>query len=230
MRVVLLPGMDGTGELFVEFMRSMPEPGSIQAIRYSQETAQSYLQLLPSVKAFVPECEPYFLLAESFSTPLAIQFAATKPPHLKGMILCAGFASSPLVGWKRALAVRLAPILFRLPFSSAAMTHFLIGEGASPPLKSALRNAILSVRPGVLAERLRAVLGCDAREALRQVAVPILYIQATGDRLIPKSCMEEIRKIQPDIRVARIDGPHLILQRDPQQAAQFVAGFIREAR
>ena len=100
-RLILLPGMHGTGELFSEFMRMMSEPKHIEALQYPPDVGPSYPQSLAVVQAFVPESGPYFLLAESFSTPLAIQFAATHPQNLKGLILAAGFASSPVGGLRR---------------------------------------------------------------------------------------------------------------------------------
>jgi pimeloyl-[acyl-carrier protein] methyl ester esterase len=227
-RLVLLPGMHGTGELFSEFMKMISEPKHIEAISYPTDASLSYQQLMRAVHSFVPASDPYFLLAESFSTPLAIQFAATKPTNLKGLILCAGFATSPLNGPRRFVASLLAPLLFHLPVFGFPMNHFLIGPNAPPPLQAAVQAAVSSVMPNVLAERLRAVLSCDARQALSEVAVPILYIQATNDRVIPKSCLDEIRRIKPDLRVAEIDGPHLILQREPNRSADIVSKFVEE--
>jgi pimeloyl-[acyl-carrier protein] methyl ester esterase len=186
-RLVLLPGMHGTAELFSEFMKAMPEPMHIEASNYPADASPSYSQLLGMVQFFVPASDPYFLLAESFSTPLAIQFAATNPTNLKGLILCAGFASSPLIGLSRITASLFAPLLFRLPVFDFAMNHFLIGPNPPDSLQNAARAAVSSVKPAVLTARLRAVLPCDACQALNQIAVPILYIQATKDKVIPIS-------------------------------------------
>jgi pimeloyl-[acyl-carrier protein] methyl ester esterase len=226
-RLVLLPGMHGTGELFSEFTSRIPEPKHLEALYYPMEVSFSYSQLLEVVQSFVPASDPYFLLAESFSTPLAIQFAATRPTNLKGLILCAGLASSPLTGPSRFAASLLAPLLFRLPVFDFAM-NFLIGRNAPDSLQAAVRAAVSAVKPDVLTARLRAVLSCDQRQALSRVAVPMLYIQATKDKVIPKSCLEEIRLIKPDVRVVEIGGPHLILQREPKQSANIVAKFIEE--
>ena len=130
-RLVLLPGMHGAGELFSKFMSTMPVQKHIEALHYPADVSPSYRQLLGAVQFFVPAYDPYFLLAESFSTPLAIQFAASKPPNLKGLILCAGFASSPLTGPGRIAASLLAPLLFRLPVFQFPMNRFLIGP--NPP-------------------------------------------------------------------------------------------------
>jgi pimeloyl-ACP methyl ester carboxylesterase len=227
-RLVLLPGMHGTGELFSEFMKVIPEPKHIEAISYPTDASLSYAQLLRLVQSFVPAADPYFILAESFSTPLAIQFAAANPVNLKGLILCAGFASSPLAGPGRVAASMLAPLLFHLPVFDFAMDRFLIGPNPPESLKAAVRAAVSSVSPGVLTARLRAALSCDAREALSRVTVPTLYIQAAKDRIVPKPRLDEIRRIKPEIRAAGIDGPHLILQREPKQSADIVTKFIQE--
>jgi pimeloyl-[acyl-carrier protein] methyl ester esterase len=220
--------MHGTGELFSDFMKAMPGSMQIEALHYPTDARLSHQQLLGTVQFFVPASDPYFLLAESFSTPLAIHFAATNPANLKGLILCAGFASSPLTGPRRIAASLLAPLLFRLPVFDFAMNRFLIGSNPPESIGAAVRAAVSSVNPRVLTARLRAVLSRDARQALSEVAVPILYICANNDKVVPKSCLDEIRRIKPGIRVAEIDGPHLILQREPEQSANIVAKFIEE--
>ena len=220
--------MHGTGELFSEFIRIVPEPKHIQALHYPTDASPPYDQLQAMVQTMVPESAPYFLLAESYSTPLAIEFAATNPPNLKGLVLCAGFVSSPLTGPKRFLASLLAPTLFHMRIPAVAMNHFLIGPNAPESLQVAVRAAIDAVEPGVMAGRLRMVLRCDMRQALTKVAAPLLYIQATKDKLVPPSCLAEIRRIRPDIRVVQIDGPHLILQRESKQSAEAIARFIHE--
>jgi pimeloyl-[acyl-carrier protein] methyl ester esterase len=227
-RLVLLPGMHGDGKLFSDFMSRIPEPKHLEAVNYPAEESFSYSQLLEVVQSFVPASDPYFLLAESFSTPLAIQFAATNPANLKGLILCAGFASSPLTGPSRLAASLFAPLVFGLPVFGFAMDRFLIGPNPPELLHAAVRAAVSSVSPNILAARLRAVLCCDRRQHLSRIQVPMLYIQATNDMVVPKSCLDEIRRVKPDIRVAEINGPHLILQRETIQSADIVAKFIQE--
>jgi len=106
------------------------------------------------------------------------------------------------------------------------MSHFLVGPGAPQSLHTAVRAAIRSVKPKVLTVRLRQILAVDARIALGKVSVPILYIQAKQDRMVGPSCLEEIRGIKPQVDVACIEGPHLILQRKPQQCADIIMKFL----
>jgi pimeloyl-ACP methyl ester carboxylesterase len=66
------------------------------------------------------------------------------------------------------------------------------------------------------------------RADLSKVVVPMLYIRATRDRLVPRNCLEEIQAVMPRTKVVELDGPHLILQREPKQSAEVVMRFIEE--
>jgi pimeloyl-[acyl-carrier protein] methyl ester esterase len=227
MRLVLLPGMHGSGELFSEFMHAIPEPKQIEALCYPNDVIWSYPQLLRTVQAFVPESDAYYLLAESFSTPLAIQLAATRPANLNGLILCAGFASSPVKGWRRLFARLFAGLSLSVGIPKFA-SNLLAGPNAPPTLLAAVRAAISAVKPNVLAARARGVLACDATTELSKIDVPILYLLAKQDKIVPPWCLQEIRGIKPDVNVVSIDAPHLLLQREPQLAAAAVTEFVHK--
>jgi pimeloyl-ACP methyl ester carboxylesterase len=227
-RLVLLPGMDGTGDLFADFVSALPDGFETGIVRYPTEVFLSYSELMPLVQSFAPASEPFVLVAESFSTPLAIQFAATNPPNLKGLVLCAGFASSPTRGWMRFIGSLLAPLLFRMGLPDFAAKHWLVGPDASPGLLSAVKSAISSVQPEVLSARFSAVLDCDARGDLSRVAVPILCLQAQKDRLVPAFSLDEIRRIKPLVTVREISGPHLLFQRRSEEAAEVLVEFLRK--
>jgi pimeloyl-[acyl-carrier protein] methyl ester esterase len=227
-RLVLLPGMDGTGDLFADFVKALPAGFETDAVRYPTNDYKPYFELMEYILTAVPSSEPFVLIAESFSTPLAVQFAAMNPSNLKGLVICAGFVTSPAHGLLRFFGSLFAPLLFRVPFSQASMQLLLVGPGASSSLQSAVHGAISSVRRKVLSARLQAVLVCDTRNELKEVTVPILYIQAEHDHLVPPSSLEEILRIQPRTILATIAGPHLILQREPQKAAEIIAGFTHQ--
>jgi pimeloyl-[acyl-carrier protein] methyl ester esterase len=178
LKLVLLPGMDGTGMLFAGFVTALPESFETMTVRYPTDRPLSNLELEGIVRAACPVTEPFMLVAESFSTPLAIQYAASNPVNLEGLVLCAGFATSPVRGWRRLLGWLLSPLVFRVPLPNLAAKLWLVGPDAPPSLLATVRAAVSSVQPRVLAARLRAVLGCDVRAELCRVAAPVLYIQA----------------------------------------------------
>ncbi len=189
--LVLLPGLDGTGTLFTDLISELPPTLTVKIARYPTQRFLSYSELVPCVQELVPNSSPFLLVAESFSTPLAAKLAATRPPNLAGLIMCAGFVTNPVGSWSLLVRVLARPLLFRLSIPDLVFEHFLIG--ASPPnaLEAGVRQALRLVNPGVLARRVRAVLGCDAREDLARTEIPIMYIQAEGDRLVRQECFRE---------------------------------------
>jgi len=226
-KLVLLPGMDGTGELFREFVKALPDEIKTEVVRYPGDVILSYVDLMPFVLAAIPESAPFVLLAESFSTPLAIEFAASCPSNLKGVIICVGFVASPAQGWRRLVASLFAPVAFRVTPPKFVLRFLMAGRDAPLSRRVPVGSALSEVEPKVMAARLRAVLRCDVRAELGRVAVPIFYLQAMQDRLVGGDCVEEILRVRPETVVEAIDGPHQLLQRHPQRSAGIVAEFLR---
>ncbi len=106
------------------------------------------------------------------------------------------------------------------------LERFLIGAHAPRELLEAVRDALRSVSPDVLAFRVQTVMECDAREDLVRVRVPILYLQAEQDRLVAKSSFEEIQRLKPDTIFASIPAPHLLSQREPNKSAASIVHFL----
>lgn len=227
-RILILPGMDGTGKLLLEFMaaHSLLASARKQIAVYPADAVLSYDQLATLVRSFCEESASFVLMAESFSTPLAIRIAAQRPANLQGLILCAGFAHCPVRAPMRWLAWLLSPFLLRAALPEFAIRKWLLGRDAPDLLVKTARDAIASVQPAVLSARLRSVLQCDARQELRRVDVPVLYLQARHDRLVSADSLDDIRAVKPDTRVAVLDGPHFLLQREPQRAAEAVTEFL----
>jgi len=196
---------------------------------YPNDILLSNSELLNLIRSFVPASEPFVILAESFSTPLSIQFAAANPPNLKGLILCAGFATSPLRGARRILGQYLSPLL---PFVPAGIAGGIMVSGSHAPqsILGRLRSAINSVRSSVLVDRARSVLACDVLDQLRCINVPVLYMQASHDLLVHPVCLEEMRNVKPEMDVAVLNGAHIMLQLMPRQSAEVVASFARRLR
>jgi pimeloyl-[acyl-carrier protein] methyl ester esterase len=223
---VLLPGMDGTGDLFAPFLAALPSSFGAIVATYPQDRNLTHPELITCARSFLPESDSYALLAESFSSPLAVQIAAEKPPNLKALVLCAGFVSSPMRGWMRRLLRLLGPPHSRLHLPPFLLRRVLLGQDAPDSLLETVKGAITAIHPEVLHSRLQMTATCDARAELAQVSVPILYLQAGQDRIVPSRCLDEIRRIKPETASVTIQGPHLLLQREPQAAVHAMVDLI----
>jgi len=220
--------MDGTGLLFGEFVAALPSSFVTVTANYPTDRHLTNSEMQRLIREVCPVVEPFTLLAESFSTPLAIQYAAARPTNLSGLILCAGFATSPLPGWKGSLASLVAPLVFARGVPDLAVRALVLDRNASANRVAHFHQVISSVRPQVLAKRLRDLLGCDVQKELSKVSVPILYIQAKRDRLVSASCVATIKDAKPETSVVVVDAPHLLLQSEPHQTADAIGKFCAQ--
>src|SRR4029077_8625712 len=111
--------------------------------------------------------------------------AARQPRGLRGVILCATFACSPLPSFARWLRVLIRPFWFRV-IPRSLIRRVLLGRFDTASLGQMVETAIAEVQPGVLAARARAVVAVDVGPQLQSCPVPILYLAATEDRLVTR--------------------------------------------
>jgi pimeloyl-ACP methyl ester carboxylesterase len=224
-RLILLPGLDGTGELFGPLLGVVPRRLPIRVISYPTEQTLRYDDLLNLIDSRLAVEGAMVLIAESFSGPLALRYAAMNLERVQAVILCASFICSPVPRWLRFFAKSL---FFGLPLPTSAIRYLLVGWSATVELVQMVKQAIRKVPPQVLARRMKDVFDVDCSEALRLCTVPILYLGATQDALVRRSSIAAIRAIRPDVQVRMIDGPHLLLQREPLAAWREIERFLAE--
>jgi pimeloyl-ACP methyl ester carboxylesterase len=221
--IVLLPGMDGTGQLFKPFAEALKGKLEVRVVQYPTAGALGYEELEAVARSQLPPEGNFVILGESFSGPIAISLAATQPPGLVGLVLCSSFARTPLPALKvlspfaKALPVKQVPL--------AMVSYVLLGGFATPALRSALRSALAQVSASAFRERVKAVLSIDVTAKLKAVKVPLLYLLASQDRVVPKSAAKHITQVFPSTRVVTIEAPHFLLQVAPAAAASAIGTF-----
>ncbi len=225
--LVLLPGLDGTARLFDPVLAALPDSLRAVPIAYPTDAVLGYDELEELLAPLLPQ-EPFALLGESFSGPLALRLAARCSPRLRAVVLVASFVRSP-VAWPRLLGPLARDALFRVQPPGFAIRRWMVGDDASPALVTLVREAIAGVQPRVVAARVREVLRVDATDALLAIRVPLLYLAGGRDRLVSPGTTAELQRLLPGMEVAVLDAPHLVLQRRPQQAADVIAGFLQRA-
>ena len=224
--MVLLPGLEGTGDLFANLLPELPQTLNVVTAAYPPQRFLPYAELVSWLSDVVPKEGLFALLAESYGTPLAVKFAATHPPNLVGIILSAGFISNPVRSWGLVPKLLARPLLFRFLPPDFILEYFVVGPHASESLKSAFRQAVRSVSAKVLAERARAVINCDAKLEIGQVNVPLLYLRGTEDRLVGEESLDQIKRLHPETISFSVRAPHLLLQREPRIAASAITRFL----
>jgi pimeloyl-ACP methyl ester carboxylesterase len=215
MRLVLLPGLHGTEVLFHRFVEELPAGIQPKIIAYPHEKL-TYVELTDHVLPRLPRHEPFVLLGESFSGPIAIE-VARRDPRVRGLILCCSFARRPwpvpgALGW-------LAPPWddgMGMWYRQCRWLARLSGVPAEERVHFA--NTLHETPLRVVRFRMREVLAVDVTNTFQQLHMPILNLRAKRDRLVPRNDF-------PNPVV--LDGTHFLLQSNPHAAAALVSEFVR---
>ncbi len=218
---ILLPGLDGTAALFEPFVAAAPPAFPVQPLPLPNDRPRSYRELADWVRTRVP-LEPFALIAESFSGPLAL-LVADRCPQVTAVVLCASFVDAPLPS----LLARLPSFVWhRLP-PTALIRLFLTGGDRA--LAAAVRAVTATVPADVIAHRIAAVLRTDVAAELERLTRPLLLLRAQQDRVIPSRSFDRARTLKPSARFAEIRSPHLLLQTHPDDAWGHIGPFLEEA-
>lgn len=224
-RLVLLPGLDGTGKLFRPLLAALPPQIRPIVVAFPDHRPLGYPELLPIVRAALPTGTPFVLLGESFSGPLALMAAAQHPPGLVAVVLSASFVRNPhpyVPGWCGAL---IRPSMLRL-YPVFAALKALLGSYAAPALRALAVEAMMQPDPAVLAHRLRAVLRVDTTAALAGCRVPLLYLRGSRDFVVPWWNARAIRRTLPAATIVSLPSPHMVLQTQPVLAMAALQSFL----
>jgi pimeloyl-ACP methyl ester carboxylesterase len=222
--LVLLPGLDGSGEQFAPLVATLGSDLSATVVRYPNAGAVDFPAHEAAAQSALPTDRPYVLLGESFSGPMAIRIAAAAPAGLVGLILCASFARFPRPALR--FLRPLGGLISTAMLPAWLIASFVLGGSARRPLRSLLARTVHDVSPRALRSRVLSVFDVDARRELALVTVPVLYLRAIRDRLVPASASREVVAIARQTVVVDIDAPHFLLQAAPVEAAEAIRRFM----
>jgi len=220
--LVLLPGLDGTGELFQPLLEQLPATIEPVVISYPPNEPLGYAELADLVFRKLPSGSPFVLLGESFSGPVSVLVASRRPAGLIGLILCASLVSAPR-RWPAALARFATLHLGAQLFGPLA----LMGRHKSQDLAVRMNKALAQVSDRVLRARLQSAASVDVAVELEALSIPTVYLRASKDSLLPKSAAELYARTATRGKVEVIVGPHFLLQCVPSDAAKSIEKFIR---
>jgi pimeloyl-[acyl-carrier protein] methyl ester esterase len=219
-----MPGLDGTGILFADFVKAIEADVECQVIAYPTDAPLGYQELESLVMRSLPKERRFVLLGESFSGPLALRIAARDPAGLVGLILCVTFARNPYpyLGWARPLAaylpVKSLPRWLRAPL--------MWGSGSPRKASPQTERAMSGVAVAVIRRRIAELLAADERATLRRIRMPTLVLRAIQDRVISKRATLELSDGIAGAHLAEVNGPHLLLKTRPVECATLVSTFL----
>jgi pimeloyl-ACP methyl ester carboxylesterase len=222
--IVLLPGLDGTGELFDRVATFLAADLSVKIVRYPQDPTLGYAGYVELVRNEI-DGRTVYLLGESFSGPVAIMVAAQLGMQIKGVVLVGTFVKNPWPRWLIRGAARGDPK--KTPRS--VRDAILMGPFGDPELVSKVDEIVRKLSRPVRAARLRAVAEVDVREAFARLGCPVLALHGREDWLVRKSLMQKAVSAKGGARMIVIPGAHMLLQTRAEVIAAEIVHFTRSS-
>ncbi len=219
MKLILLPGLDGTGNLFSPILGEL-SAFDCTVIPLPETGDQDYRALTAWVRKRLPE-QDFILIAESFSGPIAATLAVAGIKNLKGIIFVATFLSvpnKPLIKM-----ARLFPIQFLSSLPLATFFHrvLFLGRGADKELMRLFQLTVRALPSALIKARLTSILSLPLK--LEECDLPVVSIRATEDKLVSATKADEFSQFFNYITFRLIDGPHFILQAKPVECSAIIS-------
>ena len=209
--VVLVPGMDGTGQLFYRqrplLMRSRCV--TTYALRDSAADMQTLVADLAGViETVAPADRRAIVIGESFGGTLAMSLALQRPDRVRALVVLNSFAHfTPqirlhLARWGlRALPWGMMPLVRRATAARLHSAHTHADE-----IRQFFRLMRSTSREGYL-NRLAILTRYDIRERLQELRMPTLFVAAELDHLVPSLTQAKFMSARiPGAAVRVLDG------------------------
>lgn len=219
--LVLLPGLDGTGDLFAWLQRRLPEDLPVTVVRYPNDPSMGYEDYMAFARSKIGT-RRVVVLGESFSGPVAVKLVAALPDQIAGLILAATFLKSP---WPP-LLVRRAASVNPHQAPRAARDAFLMGRYRSQEVSAKVDDIIRQLTPGLRSARLKAVAGVDVRHDFAKLSCPVLALHGRADWVVPPRTTKAFIKSKPGAELALFASAHMLLQSRPAETAEAIVNFI----
>jgi pimeloyl-ACP methyl ester carboxylesterase len=228
MRLVLLPGMDGTGELFAPLTKVLPNGLQPLIVAYPPNEPWGYPELLTFILNQLPKDEDFVVLGESFSGPLALMLASDPPARMLALILACTFEHHPRIALASLSMLANAALRFRPP---KFLIQSVLTNGAKNfDIAACVQLAVSKVSVEALTARIKAVNGLSNDAQQRPISMPSLYLQASSDRVVPERCYQSLQIRIPHLKLAKIEGPHCLLQVNPEASVEAIVSFLEPER
>jgi surfactin synthase thioesterase subunit len=212
MKVVLIPGMDGTGTLFDPFIESVPTGIEVISLPLLQRSDAGYEDQARHIIGSIGE-QPIVLVAESYSGMVAYNMLKMGCSNIQHVVFAASFITRPsgLVSIAQYLPVGL---LKSRAFLGSLVGTLLFGKFSTPELVELFYGSLNSVSNNVLKSRMYQIAKLPVPRM--PISVPCTYIRPKGDKLVSKRAIEPFQNLCQKLSVYEVDGTHFVLQTNPE--------------
>ena len=221
MKIILLPGVDGSGVLFKPFIKVFKSEVPVEVMPLTQGSDQSILHQVSIIEDAVGD-EEIILIVESYSGLLAYELAKRNKIRIKQIFFFGCFLQPPSFIGKigRFLPVRLLNII-----PDRLISHILFNRWSSPELISLFRKAINKVNSSNLKKRIKTI--STYKKPTQVIDVPCVYIQATMDNLVSAYNLSAFEELCSNLHIEVIEATHMLLQTQPKAMSQLIHKYLQ---
>ncbi|WP_417534539.1 hypothetical protein [Marinobacterium stanieri] len=218
MKLILLPGMDGTGILFTPLIHHL-DGLDTKVIPLPNDGPQDYSTLSTHVASIIGD-EECIIIAESFSGGIVETLLRSGEANIKHVIFFASFLSCPsFFLLKIAIYLPLQTLLNIPLITPFFMRLFCLGHNASADSINLLKKAISLVPAATLKARMRQASAYKASSLVFHT--PATYIHPKHDLLVSDRSLEFVSRFNT-IELIETDGPHFIIQSQPKKCSNLI--------
>jgi pimeloyl-ACP methyl ester carboxylesterase len=194
--VVLVPGLDGTGLLFYRQLPLLARHYPVTTTRL-RDDATHMDQLVADLHAEVTKAAsgggPVILIGESFGGALSLTYTLTHPERVSRLVIVNSFPrfDPQLRLWLGYFALRATPWgVMRLV---RGLTAWRMHSRETGPAEIRRFHELMraTTRQGYLS-RLRLLREYDVRDRLKTIRIPVLFLAADKDHLVPSVAQARI--------------------------------------
>ena len=228
--MLLIHGAGGSAAVWPAAIRERP---GIQTIaldlpghgRSPQPGRRSIAHYADAVSEFIrrEKLHRVVVAGHSMGGAIALELARRRLPELAGAILLGAGGR-----------LRVNPLLFTalsedFPGAVQTITSLSFAEDAPEALRRANTSEMLRCGSPVITGDLLACNRFDLTAALPSIALPVLLISGTADRMVPHRHSAATAAALPNATLQSVDkAGHLVMQEAPHQVAEHMADFRHE--
>lgn len=218
LKIILLPGLDGTGLLFNGLLKALPNDLEVDVICLNDLSARTYHEQAIELAARYVGTD-LVLVAESYSGRLAYEWCGVSNAAVRAVVFLASFVSAP------SLISRLAGYLPVSLLKPHRLSRYLVnrvgfaGAGAPEHIDPVFESIRLTDQH-TLKQRLKNISQLHTPSKLYNI--PSVYIRPSHDYLVANKAVAAVTSVFNNLEVVRVSGGHFIAQSRPYLCSNII--------
>jgi len=219
MKIILLPGLDGTGSLFDELIKSLGRDNEVEVISYDDISGQSFVEQAKEIAARITDMD-VLLVGESYSGRVAYEISQILGLRVRAIVFIASFISSPSFLSKFA---GFLPVAMLNPnfLSTYLLKVFGFNGQATSEQTNSIFNSLKIADRSKLKVRLKNIAALS--NPAKAIECSVTYIRPNRDFLVGNNAVNNLRSLCSNFNVISVSGGHFIAQSAPLACAKVIS-------